>query len=344
MAKTENKFTFDTILSDLRQKKYYPIYFLMGQEPFFIDKISDYIEQNVLAEEEKDMNLKVLYGKDTKLEQVIMEAKQFPFMADYRVVILKEAQNLDKSEKQLEKLEFYTQNIPKNTILVICYKFKVADRRKKYIKDVENNGVLFSSATLYDNRVPVWIINYCKNLSLQIDEGAADMLAKHIGNDLSRITTEIDKLLILLPKGTKTITTEIIEKNVGISKSFNNFELTKALGQKEILLANRIVAYFGQNPKDFAIQVTLATMFNYFVNLLHYQLLENKSQAYVAAVLGINPYFVSEYAVAARFYPTPKLREIIHQIRIADAKSKGFGAVSPTSEYILKELVFKILH
>ncbi|MDR3327175.1 MAG: DNA polymerase III subunit delta [Prevotellaceae bacterium] len=344
MAKIENKFTFDTVLSDLRQKKYYPIYFLMGEEPFFIDKISDYIEQNVLSEEEKDMNLKVLYGKDTKVEQVIMEAKQFPFMADYRVVILKEAQNLDRSEKQLDKLEFYTKNIPKNTILVICYKFKTADKRKKYIKDVENNGVLFNSTTLYDNQVPTWIVNYCKNVSLQIDAKAAKMLAEHIGNDLSRITTEIDKLLILLPKNTKTITFEIIEKNVGVSKSFNNFELTNALGQKNILLANRIVAYFGQNPKDFAITLTLATMFNYFVNLLHYQLLEDKSQANAATVLGINPYFVSGYATAARFYPTPKLREIIHQIRIADARSKGFGVVSPTSEYILKELVFRILH
>jgi len=345
MAKAENKYTYEQISKDLSEKKYFPLYFLCGEEPYYIDKISDFIEKNILSDEEKDMNLTILYGKEVKIEEVISAARRFPVLSDYQVVIVKEAQNL---KRNIEKIEKYAQNPLNSTILVICYKYEKPDGRKKYAKLFSEKGVLFESATIYDNHVPKFINDFCQKQKIKIDSKAVNMLTEFIGNDLSRIVSEIDKLLIVKPKEVDIITAELVEKNVGISKNYNAFELAKALGQRNILLANRIIDYFGKNPKEFAIQPALTTLNNYFLNVFFYQRLkqkeENISVDFAAQRLGLNPYFFQmQYLPAAQNYNPTKIREIISEIRKADARSKGFGGIFSDKD-ILKELVFSILH
>ena len=342
MAKEDNKLSFDKITADLKAGRYAPIYFLMGDEPYFIDKISDYIEQNAVAEDERDMNQTVMYGKDVKIEDVIIEARRYPFMAERRVVIVKEAQNL---KRNIDKLELYLKAPVQTTTLVFCYKYDKLDGRKKYVKEIERIGVLFHSATIYDDRIPEWIVRYCSEVGVKINAQAANMLANNIGNDLLRIAGEIDKLKIAVNDGrTDTISPEIVERNVGISKEYNNFELTAALGKKDALTVYRIVDYFGKSPKNFVIQVTLAVVYNFFVNLLHYHLLKDKSPESVSQRVGINRFFVKDFAAAARLYSPAKIRRIIGYIRDTDAKSKGFGSTATAPEDLLKELCFRILN
>jgi len=344
MAKTANTYTYEQIIKDLSAKKYLPLYFLYGEEPYYIDKISDFIEKNVLSEEEKEMNLTVLYGKEVKIEDVMLEARTFPMFSDYRVVIVKEAQNLKRT---FDKIEHYAQNPLVSTILVICYKYDKPDGRKKYAKLFNEKGILFESATIYDNQVPKFINDFCQDKKIKIETKAVNMLAEFIGNDLSRIVNEIDKLLIVKPKDVDIITADLVEKNVGISKNYNASELAKALGQRDILLANRIIDYFGKNPKEFAMPPTLTTLSNYFLNVLFYQKLqtkENLSVDFAAQRLGINSYyFKMHYLPAAQNYNSTKIRDVISEIRKADARSKGFGGTF-SDEDILKELVFRVLH
>ena len=341
MAKEESKVNFNTIMSGLKAGRYAPIYFLMGEEPYFIDKISDYIESNILTDDQKDMNLRILYGKDVKMEDILLEARQYPFASDRRIVIVKEAQSL---KRNIDKIELYLKAPVMSTILVFCYKYEKLDGRKKYIKDIERLGVLFQTPTIYDNQIPEWIIRYCSDEGLQIDRKAASMLANNIGNDLTRIASEIDKLKIILADKGNAITPDLVETNVGISKEYNNFELVAALRRKNTEQVFRIVDYFGNSPKSFVIQVTLATIFKFFADLLYYQLLRDKSSAAVAKRLGINPYFVTDYAEASRLYPIQKIQRIIGYIRHTDAKSKGFGSVNTAPEDLLKELCYKILY
>jgi len=344
MAKANNKYTYEQIIKDLSEKKYLPLYFLYGEEPYYIDKISDFIEKNVLSEEEKEMNLTVLYGKDVKIEDVVSAARRFPMFSDYQVVIVKEAQNLKRT---FDKIEYYAQNPSSSTILVICYKYDKPDGRKKYAKLFNEKGVLFESETVYDNQIPKFIKDFCQEKKIKIEEKAVNMLAEFIGNDLSRIVNEIDKLLIIKSKEVDVITADLVEKNVGISKNYNALELAKALGQRNILLANRIIDYFGKNPKEFAMPPALTTLSNYFLNVLFFQQLqknEKLSVDFAAQKLGINPYyFKMQYLPAAENYNFPKIREIISEIRKADARSKGFGGTFSDDD-ILKELVFKVLH
>jgi len=344
MAKSSNTYTYEQIIKDLSEKKYLPLYFLYGEEPYYIDKISDFIEKNVLSEEEKEMNLTVLYGKEVKIEDVVSAARRFPMFSDYQVVIVKEAQNLKRT---FDKIEYYAQNPLSSTILVICYKYDKPDGRKKYAKLFNEKGILFESATIYDNQIPKFINDFCQDKKIKIETKAVNMLAEFIGNDLSRIVNEIDKLLIIKPKEVDIITADLVEKNVGISKNYNASELAKALGQRDILLANRIIDYFGKNPKEFAMPPTLTTLSNYFLNVFFYQQLqktENLSADLAAQRLGINPYYFKlQYLSAAQNYNLPKIREILSEIRKADARSKGFGGVF-SDEDILKELVFKVLH
>lgn len=342
MAKDDGKVSFNKIMANLKAGNYAPIYFLMGEEPYFIDKISDYIEHNILNDDEKDMNIRVLYGKDIKIEDAIIEARQYPFMAEHRVVIIKEAQNL---KRNIDKIELYLKAPVQSTILVFCYKYDKLDGRKKYVKDIEKAGVLFQTPTIYDNQMPEWVISYCQEEGLKIDARAANMLANHIGKDLLRMASEIDKLkIIIAPSKTNTITAEIVERNVGISKEYNNFELVNALGKKNVELTFRIVDYFGKSPKSFVIQTTLAVLFNFFHNTLHYQLLTDKTSEAASQRLGINRFFIKDYVDAARLYPISKLRRIIGYIRHTDAKSKGFGSINTSPEDLLKELCYKILY
>lgn len=333
--------SFEQIISDLKNKIYKPIYFLSGEEPYFIDLITKYINDHVLTEEEKSFNQTVLYGKDTEIATVINTAKRFPMMANHQVVIVKEAQNI----KNIEELIHYANAPLKSTLLVINYKYKTLDKRKKIYKVIQENGVLFESKKLYDNEVPAWINSYLKNRNRTIDPGAGMLLTEYLGNDLSKIANELDKLIITLPDGDFNITTSHIEKNIGISKDYNNFELHKALTQKNALKANRIVNYFASNPKDNPFTMTIATLYHFYSKVLTYHFLKNKSdKRSVAASLKVSPYFIGDYERAAKQYNPKKTVEIISLLREYDLKSKGYNNVSTSHGELLKELVYKILH
>ncbi|OUV72859.1 MAG: DNA polymerase III subunit delta [Flavobacteriales bacterium TMED123] len=330
---------YKEIISEIKNKNFHPVYFLMGEEPFYIDKITDYISKNILLPEEKEFNQTILYGKDIEVAQIIAEAKQFPFGAEKRVVIIKEAQNI----KNIEELEVYTDNLLPSTILVICYKYKKLDKRKKFGKNLSKKALLFESKKLYDNQVPYWIVNYLSEKEFQIEEKAAFMLAEFLGNQLSNISNELDKL-ILIVKNDKKITAEIVEKNIGISKDYNIFEFQQALGKKDILSSNRIANHFATNPKNHPFVVTLGMLFSYFQKLMTYHSLKDKSKANVASVLKINPFFVQQYSSAARNYSQTKLFNIFSFLKQYDLKSKGVNNSSTKDGDLLKELVYKILH
>lgn len=331
---------FEELLNDLRNKIYKPIYFLMGEEPYYIDLITDFIAKNVLNEAEKSFNQSVFYGKDSDVMKIIENARRFPMMANQQVVIIKEAQEL----KEIDKLVFYVEKPAPSTILVINYKYGTLDKRTKLYKALDKHVVL-ESKKIYDNQVPDWITVYLKKLKIDIEPEAAILLNEALGNNLSKITHEIEKLLLVIGTGSKLINRSHIEKNIGISKEYNNFELTKALGQKNVLKANKIVNYFEHNPKSAPFPVTITVLFSYFCKLLTYHYVPDKSNRnLVAASLGVKPFLLSEYENAARKYSTAKLAEIVSYLREYDLKSKGVGSGNLSDGELLKELVYRILH
>lgn len=333
--------SFEQIISDLKNKIYKPIYFLSGDEPYFIDLITKYINDNVLTDAEKSFNQTVLYGKETEIHTVINTAKRFPMMANHQVVIVKEAQNI----KNIEELIHYAENPLNSTLLVINYKYKSLDKRKKLHKSISAKGVLFESKKLYDNEVPGWINAFLKNRNRTIDPSAGMLLTEYLGNDLSKIANELDKLIITLPEGEFNITTNHIERNIGISKDYNVFELNKALGQRNVLKANRIVNYFSHNPKDNPFTMTIATLYQYYSKILAYHFIKDKrDRRSLAATLKVNPYFIGDYEKAAKVYNPKKTVEVISLLREYDLKSKGYNNVSTSHGELLKELVYKILH
>ena len=328
------------IVSDIKDGNIKPIYFLMGEEPYYIDKISEYIEKNVLAEEEKGFNQMVLYGRDVSIDDIISNAKRYPMMAERQVVIIKEAQDLSRT---IENLIAYVENPQPSTILVVCYKYKSLDKRKKLYKAIDKTGLLFESKKLYENQVGDWIRRVLSGKDYHIEPKATLMLVEFLGTDLSKINNELEKLMIILPKGS-TITALSIEENIGISKDFNNFELRKAVGEKRIVKANQIINYFGQNPKSNPLVMTISLLNSFFTQLLIYHGLSNKSKGNVAKALRINPYFVDDYQSASRNYPMRKVSQVISLLRDADVKSKGVGATNLSQSDILKELLFKVMH
>ncbi len=331
--------TFEEIIGNLQKKIYHPIYFLMGEETYFIDKISDYIADNVLTEAEKGFNQTVLYGKDLEPSTIIGNARRFPMMANHQVIIVREAQNI----KKIEDLEPYVKNPLNSTILVINYKYKTLDKRKTFPKLIDQKGVLFESKKIYDNQLPAWITTYLKNQRYTISPQAAAMIAEYLGTDLGKVVNELDKLIISLPAGTQ-ITPDHIEKNIGISKEFNVFELQNALGDRDLLRANRIINYFGANPSSNPVTVVVSALFSYFSKLLNYHFLEDKSQNNVASVLQVHPFFVKNYVAAAKNYNIKKLVEIVSILREYDMKSKGWGNVSASQADLQKEMIYRILH
>ena len=331
--------TFEEILSNLQKKIYHPIYFLMGEETYFIDKISDYITDHVLTDAEKGFNQSILYGKDVEPNTIIANARRFPMMSNYQVIIVREAQNI----KKIEELESYVKNPLNSTILVINYKYKTVDKRKTFAKLIDQKGILFESKKIYDNQLPTWIASYLKNLQYSITPQAAVMLSEYLGTDLGKVVNELDKLIISLPAGSQ-ITPDHIEKNIGISKEFNVYELQNALGEKDLLKANRIINYFGANPSANPIPVVISSLFSYFSKILNYHFLEDKSQNNVASVLGVHPFFVKTYVAAAKNYNIKKLVEIISLLREYDMKSKGWGNVSASAADLQKEMIYRILH
>jgi len=332
--------TSESILNDLKNKQYQPIYFLMGEEPYYIDVISDYIQYNVLDESAREFDQTILYGKETDIRTVINTAKRFPMLGQYQVVIVKEAQLI----KDWDNLTFYLQQPQKSTILVFCYKYGTPDGRKKWFAEVKKTGVVFESPKVRDYEINGWISRYAKSKNLAIDEKAIVMLGEYLGTDLSKIANEIDKLLITKPAGAEKITPEIIEKNIGISKDYNVFELQAALINRDVLKANRIVRYFAENKKANPLVMVLPQLFNFFSNLMLYHYLHDKSQMKVASELKINPFFVKDYERAARIFGAWKTMNIISYIRETDARHKGIDNVSADESDLLKELVFKILH
>ena len=339
MAKQE--LSCDDILKELRAKQYRPIYYLMGEESYYIDLIADYIIDNVLSETEKEFNLTVVYGADVDIATVINAAKRYPMMSEYQVVIVKEAQAI----RNMEELSFYLQKPLNSTILVICHKHGTLDKRKKLAAEVEKVGILFESKKIKDSQLPAFINSYMKRKGIDMEPKASAMLADFVGTDLSRLTGELEKLIITLPKGQTRVTPEQIERNIGISKDYNNFELRSAIVEKDILKANKIIKYFEENPKTNPIQMTLSLLFGFFSNLMLAYYAPEKSEQGIAAFLGLkSPWQSREYLNAMRMYNGIKTMQIIGEIRYTDAKSKGVGNPSLNDSDLLRELVFKILH
>ncbi|MFT5079026.1 MAG: DNA polymerase-3 subunit delta [Saprospiraceae bacterium] len=325
-----------SIITDIKSKNFKPIYFLMGDEPYYIDAISDFIAKSVLTEEERGFNQVVLYGRDVTIDDVVSNAKRYPMMAEKQVIIVREAQDLSRT---IENLVGYATNPQPSTVLVMCYKYKKLDARKKLSKVLKKTGELFESKKLYDNQVPNWISRVLQGKGHTITPKAALMLVEFLGNDLGKVNNELEKLLLIIKPG-EQITPQIIERNIGISKDFNNFELQNALGAKDFKKAYRIITYFSQNPKDHPIVLTVALLYSFFSKLLKYHSLTNKSEA--AKVLGVNPYFLKDYQQAAGNYPMKKVSSIISVIRDVDLKSKGVGASGLPQGDLLKELLVGI--
>ncbi|CAM1348379.1 MULTISPECIES: DNA polymerase III subunit delta [Tenacibaculum] len=328
------------IVNDIKNGALKPIYFLMGEEPYYIDKISEYIEKNVLDESEKGFNQVVMYGRDVSIDEIVSSAKRYPMMADRQVIIVKEAQDLSRT---IDKIESYASNPQPTTVLVFNYKYKKLDKRKKAYKAIAKNGLIYESKKLYENQVADWIRKVLGGKKYNIEPKASQMLVEFLGTDLSKISNELDKLISVLPAET-IINPSHIEENIGISKDFNNFELRKAVGQKDVVKANRIINYFAQNPKNNPLVMTISLLNSFFTQMLMYHGLKDKSKGSVAKTLGVNPYFVDDYATAGRNYPMRKVSQIIGLLRDADVKSKGVGANAMPQSDILKELLFKILH
>ncbi len=328
------------IVTAIKNGQVKPIYFLMGEEPYYIDKIANYIEDHLMPEEEKGFNQMVMYGRDASVEEIISNAKRYPMMAERQVIIVKEAQDLSRT---IEKLEAYAENPQPTTTLVICYKYKKIDKRKKLYKTVAKTGVIFESKRLYENQVADWIQKTLKSSGYAISPKASQMLVEFLGTDLSKIDNELQKLQLIAPKGTN-ISPELIEENIGISKDFNNFELRKALGIRDSVKVHRIINYFAQNTKDNPMVVTVSLLFGYFSQILQYHGLPDKSKANVAKTLKINPYFVADYVTAAKNYPMRKVSSIITYLRETDVKSKGVGATNVPAGDLLRELVVKIMN
>ncbi len=328
------------LVSDIKSGNTKPIYFLMGDEAYYIDKIADYIQTTVLTEDEKGFNQTVVYGRDTTIEEIVGVAKRFPMMAEKTVVIVKEAQDLSRT---IENLVKYAEQPLESTVLVLCYKYKTLDKRKKLVKTIAKTGVVFESKKLYENQVGDWIVGLLRGKKYKIEPKAAQMLVAFLGTNLSKISNELDKLTSLVPAET-IITPLHIEENIGISKDYNVFELRKAIGNKDILSCNRIINYFAENPKNNPLVMTISLINSYFTQLLMYHGLKDKSKANVARALRVSPYFVDDYVTAGRNYPMRKVSQIIAFLRDADLKSKGVGATNISDSDVLKELLFKILH
>ena len=331
---------YNQIITDLKNRKYSPVYFLEGEEPYFMDQISHYILENVLTDDEKGFNQSILYGKDLSIDTIMTSAKRFPMMAERQVVVIREAQNI----KNIEDLASYVENPMHSTILVINYKYKTIDKRKKLYKALQKKGVYMESKPLYDNQVAAWISKYLKEKNLGIDPRAAQMIADFIGSDLQRIVNELEKVTISLVPGT-SIMPEDVEKNIGISKDFNFFELQKALGNKEILKSNQIINYFIDNEKQNSLTSIIGNLATYFRKILVFHGLENKNDRnIVAQKLGVNPFFINDYISASRNYPLDKAINIISMMREYDLRSKGGRGGSTPNGDLLRELTFKILH
>mgnify|MGYP002622781263 CR=1 FL=1 len=333
--------TYEQIMLRLQKKQYSPVYFLAGEEPYFIDKVASKIEQEVLDETARSFDQQVLYGRDIdEIARVISYARQYPMMGDKTVIIVREAQAL----KKWENFELYWQNPMPSTILVICYKNK-PDARLKAFKDLAKTDYYMESVKLRDYQINKWIVDLIREKNLQVEPSVVQILADSLGTDMSRIEKELEKLMSGLPEGTHLIDAAMVERNIGISKDFNGFELQRALIERDVVKANRIVNYFADNPKDHIIIKELPLLFRFFSNLLIYLYLPDKSDRNAASALGVAPYAIRDYQAASRKYTKMQVFRAIGHIREADARSKGIDYPNASNEAdIWKELIYKILH
>lgn len=339
--------TPEKIIEDIQKRNFKPIYFLQGEESYYIDLISDTLEKTVLSEAEKGFNQTILYGKDTDLMSILNASKRFPMMSDYQLIIVKEAQNIKfaKAEaKELEVFNAYLENPLKSTILVFCHKYGSLDKRLKISKSIEKSGLLVDFKKMYENKVPEWVVNYLKHKGFMVDAKAAFLVAEFLGNDLSKISNELDKLCINVDKS-KTINIDDIEKNIGISKEYNIYELTSALAKKDVLKANKIIDYFSANKKDNPLVLIIGNIASYFSKIFAIHFLSDKSAASIASNLKVPPFIAPEYLNASKNYTIDKTCQVINLLREYDLKSKGVDSTSNTEEgELMKELVWKILH
>ncbi|MFO8129892.1 MAG: DNA polymerase III subunit delta [Bacteroidales bacterium] len=331
---------YSAILGELEKKIYRPVYFLTGEEPYFIDEIEDYVEEHVLDDSGKEFNQTVLYGKETDVHTVIEYAKRYPMMSNYQVVIIREAQDM----KDIKGLEAYVKAPLRSTILVMSYKYKKMDKRTGFVRAIMKNGVFFESRRIYDHKVPSWVSGEVKRRGYEITPKASLLLSEHVGADLSRMKNEIEKALINLRSGS-IIDDRVIEENIGISKDYNIFEFQKAIGSKDVLKANRIAGYFAANEKEHPVFLIIGSLNAFFMRVLKCLYLRGKrDQKEIASILGVHSFFVREYQLAARNYNYAKLKKIFDLLYEYDLRSKGVNNASTTYGELLKELVYKILH
>lgn len=334
----KNSITFEFLMGDLANKIYHPVYLLHGEEPYFIDAVSDYIEGNVLSETEREFNQTIVYGRDTDIATLTGYARRYPMMANYQVLIVKEAQDLNR----IEELQSYVEKPLPSTILVLCHKYGKLDERKGLARAIKKSGIIFESARLYDNKVPDWIGSYLRQRGHAITPKAAALLTEFLGADLGKIANELEKLLINLPAGAR-VDEDSIERNIGISKDYNVFELQKALALKDSQKAYRIVFHFAANPKENPLPKVIPMLYSFFSKVMTYHFLADKSQNAVAAELSIRPFFVNDYQQAARNFPPARTARVISLLREYDLKAKGVDNLSAGDGELMKELVFKIL-
>lgn len=331
---------FEAVIQNIKKNIVHPIYLLHGEEPYFIDLISDYIEKNLLSDAEKGFNQTIFYGKDSNVTTIAHSCLRFPMMAQRQVIIVKEAQSLQK----IEQLFPYAEKPLASTVLVICYKYKNLDSRTKLFSAIKKNGLIFGSEKISEYKLPDWIESFLKEKEFTITQQAVQMLVSYLGNDLSKVVNELNKLIIAVAD-TKRITADHIEKNIGISKAFNVLELQDALGEKNILKANQIINYFAANPNENPIQKTIPVLYGFFSKIFAAHFVKDKSEGGIIAELGVHKFVAKKVFLASKKYTPTKLFEIIGILREYDLKSKGFeSSTLVSSEDLQKEMIYKILH
>ncbi|MCO5261101.1 MAG: DNA polymerase III subunit delta [Crocinitomicaceae bacterium] len=327
------------IIKNIKQKQFEKIYFLHGEEPYFIDLICDSIIENAIDESERDFNQTIIYGKDCEAASLIAEVKAYPMMGERRLVVLKEAQEF----KDIELLEPIIENPVDTSIFVICYKHKKFDTRKKIIKTAAQKGLVFLSEKIRDYKIVDWITNYAREMGYQIAPKASMLLSEFLGTDIGKIINELEKLEILVEKGT-TINEVHIEENIGISKDYNFFELSNAFAERDFLKSGKIVDYFDKNPKAGPIIPIIANLFSYHLKLMRLHFAKDKSPASLASTIGVAPFLMTQYTRAAKIYPPKKIAENIAILQEYDLKSKGMGNSTMTHGALLKELMFRLMN
>lgn len=339
MADTTKQITEKQLIAELTNKQYHPVYLLTGEENYYIDLMSNYFENNVIDEGFRDFDQTVLYGRDVDMPMVLSQAKRFPMMSPVQLMLVKEAQDIAKG---WELLGTYLENPQPQTILVFCYRYKKLDKRSKAYKMISSKGVIYERAKLRDYEIPSWIVSVVQQKGFTITEKGAMLIAESLGNDLPKIANELSKVYISMPEG-GVINEDIIERNIGISKEYNVYELQNAIGRRDVTSCMKIVNYFAANPKEAPMQMVLASLYGYFIKVMLYHQEPDKKMA--AAILKVNPYFLRDYEVAARNYSLGKLASCIGYLFETDLRSKGVrSSGNVTDGELLKELLFKITH